>query len=110
MALGLGGEALDQEHHDETAENRRKQHPVAEPARPFHDVGVVQNRERAVVEGVVEHCDQAAQKDRAEARQDSNPQRERAQNEQADPPLLGPRRGPADEGRRGFGVGIGKGL
>ena len=102
MTLGFGGEALDQEHHDEPAENRRKDDEIAEPARAFADVRVIPDAERPVVERVVKEADQRAQGDGADAGHDADDQSERAENEQADAPLLVLRRPAADDRRRAF--------
>ena len=51
---------------------------VAETARPFADVGVVPDRERAIIEQVVKQPDQQAQRDRPDAGHDADDQREQA--------------------------------
>jgi hypothetical protein len=45
MPFRLGREFLDQKDDDQAADDRRKENPVAEAARPFENVGVVTEAE-----------------------------------------------------------------
>ncbi len=93
VALGLGREALHEIHHRETAENRRQDDPVAEPARSLQDIGVIGDSEDAVVHRVVNKADQRPQRDRAKPGHDADPQGEQAEDQQAHPPLVAVRLG-----------------
>jgi hypothetical protein len=88
MAFGFRCEPLHQKDNDQTADNGRKQDPVAEPARPLADIGVIPDAERAVVKRVVKKSDQRAQGDGAAARHDAYDQRKAAQNQEIDPPVV----------------------
>ena len=61
---------------------------IAEPARTFHDVGVVNEAEPAVVGDVVNEGDQHPKHHRADAGHDPDYQRESTKRQQTCPPLL----------------------
>ena len=88
MALGLGREALDQIDDGEAAEDRRQDHPVPEPARPFENVGVIGDLEDPVEHRVVDEPDERPERHRADAGHDPDPQSEQAEDEQADPSVV----------------------
>ena len=68
VSLGLRRKMLDEVDDDEAADDRREKHPVAEPARRLRDIGIVDEAQPAVIEGVVHEADQRPERDRAEAR------------------------------------------
>ena len=82
---------------DEPADDRREEHEIAEAARPLEKVGVVAEGERAVVKCIVNEPDWRAKRDRSDARHDPDDQRQQAEDEQTDSPLLMPRRSGGDE-------------
>ena len=87
VALGFGREPLHQINDDEAAEDRRQDHPIAEAAWTFEDVGVVCDFEHAIEHEIVNEADERAQEHGADARQDSDAQREKAEREQTDSSL-----------------------
>jgi hypothetical protein len=88
VALGFRGEALHQEDDNEATENRRKEYPVAEPARPFADIGIVPDAERAAVKPVVKQSDQRPECDGANAGHNAHDQCETAENQEIYFPLV----------------------
>ena len=105
MALGLGRKALHHIDDREAAEDRRQDHPVPEPARPFEDVGVIGELENPLNIALWMSPMSVRSADRAHAGHDPDPQSEQAEDEQADPSVvLRPR-----VGGRGRSGGIGRG-
>ena len=100
VTLGFGREALHEKDDDKAAEDRRQDDPVSEPARPFEDVGVIDDAEDAVEHGVVDEADQRAQRDRADPGHDPDPKREQAEDGEAHALLFARRRRRLREGRR----------
>ncbi len=88
VSLGLGREALNEEDDDHPADDRREDQEIAEGAWPFEEVGVVVEAEEATVESVVDEPDQRAQPHRPESRKHADEEREKAEDEKADAPLL----------------------
>ncbi len=88
VPLGLGREALHQIDDDDAADDRRQQQEIAETARSLEEVGVVVEAEDAVVEAVVDEPDQRTQRHGAESGKHADEEREKAEDEKADAPLL----------------------
>jgi len=107
VAFGFRGEILDNPHDDQAADDRREEHPVAEALWSLEDVGVVAETEDAEIRGVVNDRDQRAQGHSADARDDSDREREQTEREQADAPLIAPDRRRCKDGPPGEVGGMG---
>ena len=103
MALGLRREAAHQKHDDQAAEHGGEEDPVAEAARPFENIGVVNVGEPTEIAEVVDQPDQSAQRDRANSRGDPDANRQQAEKQKVQPGFafgfVGTRRGGSGGGR-----------
>ena len=86
--FGFRGEPPHKKDDDQAAEDRREQDEVAEPARAFHGVGVIDEAQPAIVGSVVHEGDQGTKDHRADSGHHADHQGKTAQREQANAPIL----------------------
>jgi hypothetical protein len=85
VAFGLRGEGLHDVDDDETADDRREKHQIAEAARTFAQIRIEDEAQPAVVKQVVHQRYQGAKRDGAKTRHHANRQGKPAKCQQANP-------------------------